>query len=231
MRQQPPDSRDARDQLPPLPEDDFSLSGRSLRGRAQDEGPAFDEGPSQEDIEASERAASGRPGRWLARAGVVFLIIAIASMIIPMLLVLLPLGAAPESSSSAPVRGTPALVTRVIDGRTIAVDIDGKAATVRYLGVEIPSDDLWREWAARVNAQWVDGKTVVLERDVSDTDAEGRLLRYVWLGDLLVNAGMLAVGLGTFAAQSPDLRYASDLASYEANARREKVGIWQTSGT
>lgn len=231
MRQQPPDSHDARDQLPPLPEDDFNLSGRSARGRAEDDGPAFDEGPSPEDIEASERAASGRPGRWLARAGIVFLIIAIASMIIPMLLVLLPQGSAPASSTSGPVRGTRALVTRVIDGRTIAVDIDGKPATVRYLGVELPTGEPWREWSARVNAQWVDGKTVVLEKDVTDTDSEGRLLRYVWLGDLLINAGILAVGLGTFTAQSPDLRYASDLARYEENARREKVGIWQTSGT
>ena len=48
------------------------------------------EGPSEADIEASERAASGTTGRWLARAGIIFLLIALASLIVPAIMLLFP---------------------------------------------------------------------------------------------------------------------------------------------
>jgi len=222
MRQTPPDSEDARDHLQVPPADDLGLSGLPSRPP--------DEGPSEADIEESERASSGNQGKWLARAGIVILIVAIASMIIPMLMVIFPPDRAAPAVPASSARGTVAVVTRVIDGRTIEVQIDGKAAIVRYLGIKLPDDDLWREWSARVNRDWVSEKTVVLERDVTDTDSEGRLLRYVWLDDLLVNGGIIAAGLGTFAVESPDLRYAPDLARYERNARQGKVGMWQATG-
>ena len=45
------------------------------------------------------------------------------------------------------------------------------------------------------NAQLVEGKTVYLEKDVSETDRYGRLPRYVWLKDgSMVNATLVAEG-------------------------------------
>jgi micrococcal nuclease len=191
-----------------------------------------DEGPSEADIEASERASSGTTGRWLARAGIIFLLIAMASLIVPAIMLLFPPGAgAPAQTANLPER-TSAVVTDVIDGITIEVDVGGQPFVVRYLGVELPAqEEPWRGLAGEVNRNWVNGRSVLLERDVTDTDRDGRLLRYVWVDDLFVNGALIAVGLGTHAVQFPDLRYSADLEIYERNARAEKVGIWQTRGT
>ena len=191
-----------------------------------------DEGPSKADIEASERPTSGRGGRWLARAGIIFLIVALLSLIIPALMLLLPPArSAATPGSSLPAR-TSGVVTEVIDGVTIRVEIDGASVLVRYLGIAPPpADGPWRGWASAVNERWVGGKTVLLERDVTDIDPDGRLLRYVWVDDLFVNGALIAVGLGTHVDQFPDLRYSADLDMYERNARAEKIGIWETRGT
>ncbi len=69
------------------------------------------------------------------------------------------------------------LVTRVIDGDTIEVDIDGTIYKVRYIGIDAPElDDEQPELCALAqeatiyNRQLVEGKTVRLEKDISETD-------------------------------------------------------------
>ncbi|MBI2965607.1 MAG: hypothetical protein HYY34_05335, partial [Chloroflexi bacterium] len=122
-----------------------------------------DEGPSKADIEASERPTSGRGGRWLARAGIIFLIVALLSLIIPAVMLLFPpVRGAADPGSLLPTR-TSGVVTEVIDGITIRVEIDGASFLVRYLGIALPPpDDPWRGWASAVNERWVAGKTVLL---------------------------------------------------------------------
>ena len=67
------------------------------------------------------------------------------------------------------VAPTAPLVTRVIDGDTIEVDIDGTIYKVRYIGIDTPElDDKQPEFcvlaqeATRYNRQLVEGKTVRL---------------------------------------------------------------------
>ena len=59
---------------------------------------------------------------------------------------------------------------------------------VRYIGIDTPETvdprrpvECFGHEASDLNKQLVDGKTVGLEKDVSETDQFGRLLRYVWL--------------------------------------------------
>ncbi len=66
------------------------------------------------------------------------------------------------------------LVTRVIDGDTIEVNISGTLYKVRYIGIDTPElDDKRAEYSAlaqeatRYNRQLVEGKIVRLEKDVS----------------------------------------------------------------
>ncbi|MBI4305453.1 MAG: thermonuclease family protein, partial [Chloroflexi bacterium] len=74
-------------------------------------------------------------------------------------------------------------------------------------------------------------KTVYLERDVTDADPDGQLLRYVWVDDeVMVNAALIAVGLARYSEQPPDIRYSAIFKEYESNARAEKAGIWKTRG-
>ena len=64
-----------------------------------------------------------------------------------------------------------------------------------------------------------------LERDAVDSDAQGRLLRYVYLDGSMVNAALIAVGMGT-AATGQNVRYAEGFRRLEAQARSEQLGIW-----
>ena len=87
-------------------------------------------------------------------------------------------------------------VVEVVDGDTINVEIDGTVYAVRYIGIDCPETRHPYEpveWmgpeATEANRQLVENKTVYLEKDVSETDRYGRLLRYVFLADgTFVNA-------------------------------------------
>jgi micrococcal nuclease len=75
------------------------------------------------------------------------------------------------------------VVTKVIDGDTIHVLINGKDYKVRYIGINTPEDTTKKEWlgpeATARDKQLVAGKMVTLVKDVSETDQFGRLLRFV----------------------------------------------------
>jgi micrococcal nuclease len=125
-------------------------------------------------------------------------------------------------------------VTRVIDGDTIEVKINGTIYKVRYIGIDTPElDDERPEFyalaqeATRLNRQLVEGETIRLERDVSATDKYGRLLRYVYVGDIFVNAELVRQGLAWAKTYEPDTKYQDILEKAEVEARQDKIGIWQ----
>ena len=81
-------------------------------------------------------------------------------------------------------------IVRVVDGDTLVVKLDGESVRVRLIGVDceettmtderLNTDKGCRE-AAFVKELLPEGRSVYLQKDVSETDAYGRLLRYVWL--------------------------------------------------
>jgi len=80
--------------------------------------------------------------------------------------------------------------------------------------------------AWQANYKLVEGKEVRLERDISETDRYGRLLRYVYVDDVLVNAELVRQGLAQAKAYPPDTRYQGYLEEMEAEAREAGRGIW-----
>jgi len=129
---------------------------------------------------------------------------------------------------------TTPLVTRVIDGDTIEVDIADTIYKVRYIGIDAPElDDTQPEFCAsaqeatRYNRQLVEGKTVRLEKDITETDKYGRLLRYVYVGDIFVNAELVKQGLAWAKTYEPDTKYQYTLEKAEAEARQAEIGIWK----
>ena len=149
-----------------------------------------------------------------------------------MVLFLLVLAVGCTTSDLAPE--TQITVTRVIDGDTIEVDIGGTIYRVRYIGMDTPElDDERPEFCAlaqeatRLNRQLVEGETVRLERDISETDKYGRLLRYVYVDDTFVNAELVRQGLAWAEAYEPDTKYQDILEEAEAEARQDKIGLWQ----
>ena len=80
--------------------------------------------------------------------------------------------------------------------------------------------------AWQANRELVEGKKVRLERDVSETDKYGRLLRYVYVDDVFVNAELVRRGLAEARAYPPDTKYQDYLEKLEQEARAAGRGMW-----
>ena len=130
-----------------------------------------------------------------------------------------------------------ARVVRVVDGDTVVIDRGLGNERVRYIGVDSPEsvkpgspvESMGKE-ASAANARLVDGAEVVLERDVSETDQYGRLLRYVWIRDgdrwLFVNLQLVRTGFARVATYPPDVRWVDTFRAAEAEARDAGRGLW-----
>lgn len=126
-----------------------------------------------------------------------------------------------------------ARVQQVIDGDTIEVSVGGKNYRVRYIGVDTPEtvhpdkavECFGREATAK-NRELVAGKTVRLVKDVSEMDRYGRLLRYVYIGDLFVNAEMVRLGYARATSFPPDVRHQEEFRRLEREAREARRGLW-----
>lgn len=101
-----------------------------------------------------------------------------------------------------------AYVTRVIDGDSIEVKVNGKEEQVRYIGINTPeyySDERDEaEEATRLNRGLVEGRYVLLIRDISERDKFDRLLRYVFTEDEFVNYELVKTGAAEAKEYPPD---------------------------
>ncbi len=142
---------------------------------------------------------------------------------------------------AAPVGETSAAqVTAVIDGDTIDVQFDdGVVERVRYIGVDTPETvhprrgvDCYGPEASARNHEMVEGQRVWLERDITERDRYGRLLRYVWLAaedgsaGAFVNAALVADGYAQVVTYPPDVRYVDLYLALQRQAREEGRGLW-----
>ncbi len=123
-------------------------------------------------------------------------------------------------------------VTRVIDGDT--VEIQG-GAKVRYIGIDTPESvkpntpiQCFAKEASEKNKELVLGKEVRLEKDVSETDKYGRLLRYVYVGDTMINEVLVKEGYAHAVSYPPDVKYQEKLRFAEQFARENNKGLWNS---
>ncbi|MEK9151066.1 MAG: thermonuclease family protein [Patescibacteria group bacterium] len=122
-------------------------------------------------------------------------------------------------------------VGRVIDGDTI--ELSG-GDTVRYIGIDAPESvdprraaQCFGKEAAEFNKHLVAGKEVRLEKDISDRDKYGRLLRYVYLEDgTLANEMLVREGYAFVATYPPDVAKKDIFRTAERTARSEERGLW-----
>lgn len=141
--------------------------------------------------------------------------------------------ASPSPAASVRPELTPARVTRVIDGDTIEVEIDGTTYDVRYIGIDTPETvhpdkpvQCFGPEASARNKELVEGQMVGLEKDVSETDRFGRLLRYVWVGDEMVNAALVRDGYAQVSTFPPDVRHQDLFLQLQREAREAGRGLW-----
>lgn len=140
----------------------------------------------------------------------------------------------PLASPSAVLGSTKELtqVKRVIDGDTIELT-DGKR--VRYIGIDTPETvdprkpvQCFGREAHDKNAELLSGKEVRLEKDISETDKYGRLLRYVYVNDVMVNDTLVREGFAHASSYPPDIKYQEQLTQAEAEARQQERGLWSS---
>lgn len=145
---------------------------------------------------------------------------------------------APEGGGGPDGPTERAVVIRVVDGDTIVVRIGGREDRVRYIGLDAPevanvgagtAAECGGEEARTVNERLVAGEELVLERDVSDRDRFGRLLRHAWLEDgawRLIGLELVEAGAVEARSYPPDTTRDAELDAAERRARDRDSGIW-----
>jgi micrococcal nuclease len=167
----------------------------------------------------------------------------------------LPAGFAPALWTTAiPADAEPATLRRVIDGDTIEVELDGQVETVRMILMDTPETKKPNSpvecfgaeaTAFTTNVLTGYGGQLYLEKDVSERDRYGRLLRYVWLdlGDrwrvegrdaapavYQVDEAIVRAGFGALATFPPDVKYVDQIRAAQTFARDRQFGLWSACG-
>src|SRR5436853_5882049 len=150
------------------------------------------------------------------------------------LLLLLAVAAPTWGAERAADRGLEGTVVRVVDGDTIHVRVGARVEKVRYIGVNTPEvhhptkgEEPGGREAAQVNRRLVEGQAIRLELDVQERDRYGRLLAYVWVGDLMINAELVRLGYAQVMTVPPNVRYQEVFLKLQREAREAGRGLWR----
>jgi micrococcal nuclease len=134
------------------------------------------------------------------------------------------------SSRRLPLSGGMAKVVAVLDGDTIVIRGGEK---VRYTGLNTPESrhpDKLPEYCGReafeANRRLVAGKTVRLEFDEHRRDKYGRLLAYVYVGQLFVNAELIRQGYAQVSTYKENQRYHAEFMRLQKSAIEARRGMW-----
>ncbi len=119
-------------------------------------------------------------------------------------------------------------VKDVIDGDSIVLQ---NGYEVRYIGIDTPElDQPFYKEAKNFNAEMVEKKTIRLRTEYQQGDpknyTDGRLLAYVYVGDLFVNAEMIKKGLARLYPFRSHPTYIDTFCFLQKQARKQKIGIW-----
>lgn len=115
-------------------------------------------------------------------------------------------------------------VTAVIDGDTIEIEGGEK---IRYIGIDTPeTDECYGPEATEANRELVEGKEVILIRDIENRDKYERLLRYVIADGRFVNAELVRLGYAEPRSYGESVMFQQVLTLFGRYAREEKVGLW-----
>lgn len=130
------------------------------------------------------------------------------------------------------------VITKITDGATYHVELDGEDVTVRLIGVDTPESVAPESYRKENTAEGAKvselvkekisiGDTVYLEYDISGTDRYGRTLAYVYFSDgTMIQDWLLSNGYATVYTLAPDTKYAEHFEELELQAQEQEIGIW-----
>jgi len=149
-------------------------------------------------------------------------------------------GAGSGSATGTTLAPGEARVTRVVDGDTIVVDLDGRSEKIRLLGIDTPETKsptkpvqcYGKEASAHTTELLPDGTVVRLERDVEERDQYGRLLAYVYRADddLFVNLELARDGFASLLTYRPNVAHVDELSAAVDDAHARQAGLWGQCG-
>ena len=127
-------------------------------------------------------------------------------------------------------------VKRVIDGDTFVLENDER---IRLIGVDTPetvhpskSVEYFGKEASAFTKKFLEGKSVRLEYGQQKKDKYGRILAYVFLDTLFVNAELIKQGYAHAYTKYPFKQEYMDLfRQLEKEARENKRGLWANDST
>lgn len=126
-------------------------------------------------------------------------------------------------------------VLRVIDGDTVKIDANGKATTVRLIGVDTPETvhpskpvEAYGKEASNFTKNLLLGESVYLRYDVERTDTYGRLLAYLYRvpDGLFVNLEIVRQGYGHAYTRFP-FKHMEVFRHYGQRARAAGKGLYE----
>ncbi len=135
-----------------------------------------------------------------------------------------------ENLSTDPYEDKLYLVSKVIDGDTFKLST---GESVRLIGIDSTElGQAYSDEAKNYLANLIEGREVLLEKDVSEYDKYNRLLRYVYLpidnnNYLFVNVEMISSGCAYAWSYPPDIKYASDFLKAQDEAQQNNIGLWE----
>ncbi len=147
----------------------------------------------------------------------------------------IPVGSTPSAVVGGTM-GERAVVTKVIDGDTIELDSGQK---VRLVGIDTPETvdprrpvGCFGKEASNATKSLLTGKMVILQKDVTNTDKYGRLLRYVYLPldneqILFINDYLVRVGFAKVYTYPPDVKFNTQFLEAQRQAQAANLGLWE----
>lgn len=128
-------------------------------------------------------------------------------------------------------------VTKVIDGDTIEVNLNGKTEKVRMLLVDTPETvhpnkpvQPYGKEASEFTKKLLLNKEVKLEKDKEDRDQYQRLLRYIYVDSQSVQEQLLSKGFARVVIYPPNTKYVQKYQKIQDQAKSKKIGIWSIDG-
>ncbi len=147
-----------------------------------------------------------------------------------------PSDASSTEETSAPTSASLYKVLRIVDGDTIAVEIDGKSESVRMIGIDTPEINDSRtgvqcfgKEASEETKSLLTGAKVRLEKDDSqgERDKYKRLLAYVFREDgVFITKKLVADGYAHEYTYDLPYKYQVQFKAAETAAREGEKGLW-----
>lgn len=138
-------------------------------------------------------------------------------------------GLSSSGGGGGPSGGETGQVVHIVDGDTIDVMVDGQKHRIRYIGMNTPeSNEPCFVEATAANAALVNNQTVRLVQEADPVDKYGRWLRYVYVGDIFVNAELVKEGYAETYSVPPNTGQIAYFKQLEAQAKAANIGCHPT---